>query len=411
MSKEKDREILRGLADRVAKIASLPVQTEKRRLWAALNGLKPERPMVAIDQICWNELNVGGVLDCLCEAPECRDYEQYFRRTLYQWEHFPVDMVVEPFVRVPKAIHNSGFGIDIEEITLATVESNDVRSHHYENQFHTLEDAEKIKSPIITHDPSESARRLDFANWLFGDLIETRSEGLDMYFSIWDVIAMWMGVQDALYAIVDEPEMIHAMVKRMADGYMSALDQLEAGGLLCYGQSLIHCTGAYSDELPAPGFDPKKPRTKDIWVFGLAQMFATCSPAMFNEFEIEYSIPIFERFGLVYYGCCDPLDGKMNEVRRIPNLRKISMSPWTNQERGAQEIGSSYVFSRKPNPSFLAMESFDIDLIRNDLLQTKDICKQNGCPFELILKDISTIKNDPKRLDLWADAAMRVACV
>ena len=45
---EKDRVILRELAARVAEIAALPVQEEKKRLWKALNGLKPERPMVTM---------------------------------------------------------------------------------------------------------------------------------------------------------------------------------------------------------------------------------------------------------------------------------------------------------------------------------------------------------------------------
>jgi hypothetical protein len=137
-------------------------------------------------------------------------------------------------------------------------------------------------------------------------------------------------------------------------------------------------------------------------------MFATVSPAMFEEYEIDYMIPIFERFGLVYYGCCDPLDGKMNEVRKIPHLRKISMSPWTNQERGAAEIGKDYVFSRKPNPAYLASTRFDEDLIRSDLLATKEICRKNGCPLEFILKDLSTVGRDPQRIWRWAKIATEV---
>jgi hypothetical protein len=190
---------------------------------------------------------------------------------------------------------------------------------------------------------------------------------------------------------------------------MLMLDQLEEQGLLCHSQSLVHCTGAFSDDLPAPGFNPEKPRTQDIWMFGLAQMFATVSPAMFEEYEIEYMMPIFDRFGLVYYGCCDPLDGKMKEVRKIPHLRKVSMSPWVNKERGAAEIHGDYVFSNKPNPAFVAVTSFDDALIRKDLTETRDICKRHGCPLEFIFKDISTVRNEPERLKKWAAIAMDVA--
>jgi hypothetical protein len=218
-----------------------------------------------------------------------------------------------------------------------------------------------------------------------------------------------MSVEGALYGLVDNPDMMHALTKRMADGYMSILDQLESGGLLCHSQSLVHCTGAWTDDLPAPGFNPEKPRTQDIWMFGLAQMFATVSPAMFEEYEIAYMAPIFERFGLVYYGCCDPMDGKMKEARKIPHLRKISMSPWANKERGAEEIGGDFVFSNKPNPAFIASTSFNEAMIRGDLAQTRDICTRYGCPLEFIFKDISTVHNQPMRLKQWADIAMEVA--
>jgi len=45
---------------------------------------------------------------------------------------------------------------------------------------------------------------------------------------------------------------------------------------------------------------------------------------------IDYAVQWYEKFGLVYYGCCEPLDGKIDIVREIPNLRKISMSPWVD---------------------------------------------------------------------------------
>ena len=45
-------------------------------LWRKLNGLKPERPMVMIDQVCWNEMNVDDELTLRCEDPECRGYEE-----------------------------------------------------------------------------------------------------------------------------------------------------------------------------------------------------------------------------------------------------------------------------------------------------------------------------------------------
>jgi hypothetical protein len=403
-----DVKVIRELAAQVAEIAALPVQEEKRRLWRKLNGLKPERPMVMIDQVCWNEMEIGDELALRCQDPECRGYEEILRQTLFQWNHFRVDMVVEPFFRVPMAITNTGFGINpMEEIAVMDA-TNSVVGHHYNNQFRSLEDLERVKIPQIIHDPRETERRLEVAHKLFDGLLDVMPWGMDPYLSLWDPISMWMSVESALYALVDQPELMHGLVGRMTDGYLSMLDQLEEQGLLCGPQSLIHCTGAYTDELPAPGYDPAKPRTRDRWMFGLAQMFSTVSPRMFKEFEVDYASRICARFGLVYYGCCDPLDGKMKQVRMIPNVRKISMSPWVNQERGAAEIRGDYVFSRKPSPAMLAFDDFDPEAVRRDLSATRDLCAKYNCPLELILKDISTVRYQPQRLFEWAKIAMQV---
>jgi len=377
-------------------------------LWRKLNARTPVRPLVMIDQVCWNEMNIGDELTLRCVEPECRGYEEYLRRTLYQWKHFPVDMVVEPFIRVPKAIHNTGFGISVQEDIAVTDPTNSVVGHKFVNQFQTEDDLQKIRMPRISHDPAETDRRMAVAHELFDGLLDVRLWGVDPYLSLWDPISTWMGVGNVLYALVDKPDFMHRLVGRVTEGYLSMLEQLEEQGLLCEPQSLIHCTGAYTDELPAPGYNPEKPRTKDLWMFGLAQMFSTVSPQMFKEFEVDYISRICARFGLVYYGCCDPLDGKMSEVRMIPNVRKISMSPWVNEERGAAQIGHDFVYSRKPSPALLAFDHFDPRLVREDLLATRKVCEKHSCPLEIILKDISTVRYQPKRLFQWAEVAIQV---
>jgi len=404
----RDKEIIHRLAAQVAEIAALPVQEQKREMWRKLNGLQPVRPMVIIDQVCWNEMNVNDELTLTCEDGECRMYEDHLRKQLYQWKHFPVDMVVEPFIRVHKAINNTGFQVAVQEEVAITDATNSVVGHAFINQFETDADLEKIKTPVVTHDAVETARRLEVAHELFDGTLEIFAQGADPYLSVWDPISSWMSVEDALYAMIDRPEYMLEMARRMVDGYLKMLDQLEEQGLLCHHQSTIHCTGAYTDELPAPGFTPERPRTKDIWMFGLAQMFSTVSPAMFEEFEIDMCMPIFERFGLVYYGCCDPLDHKMAEVRKIPNVRKISMSPWVDEELGASEINGNYVYSRKPNPALLAWPTFLEKEVREHLQTTVDACARHGCPLELILKDISTVNYEPQRLWKWAEIAMDV---
>lgn len=408
MPSKKDKIIVRELAKRVAEIANLPIQEEKRRLWRKLNGLKPERPMVMIDQVCWNEMNIDDELTLLCEDPQCRAYEGQMRRTLFQWQHFPVDMVIEPFIKVPKAVRDSGFGMQADEEVSVTDESNGVKGHAYNNQLKNDDDIEKVKMPEISYDLDETARRMAFASDLFGASIELKSWSFVPYVGIWDPITEWMGAQEVMMALVDRPEFMHQLAGKVSRGYLRKLDQLEALGILGGEQNVIHCTGAHTDELPAEGYDADKPRTQDRWMFGLAQILGSVSADMYEEFEVTHSSPICERFGLVYYGCCEPLHAKMDQVRKLPNVRKVSMSPWADQRRGAEEIGGDYVFSRKPNPALLASTCFDADAIRKDLIETRDICAAYGCPLEVTQKDISTVCYEPRRLFEWAKIAMEV---
>jgi len=49
-------------------------------------------------------------------------------------------------------------------------------------------------------------------------------------------------------------------------------------------------------------------------------------------------------------------------------------------------------------------------LVRKELTETLDICRENGTPCELILKDVSTVKYQPERLREWNKIAMELVC-
>jgi len=404
----RDRGILRGLAEQVAEIASLPVQQQAISLWKALNGLKPVRPMVMIDQVAWHEMDVDSELALQTEDDFCREIEITLRRTLYSWRHMRADMVVEPLVEIPKVIHGEGFGIQTMERTAVTDPRNEVVGHAYADQLETEEDLKKIREPEIALDEKATAEAEEKAHRIFDGLLTVRMQGRFPSFAPWDSIATWRTPEHAILDLVDRPEFMHRVVSRLTEVHLTLLDQLESQGLLGYGQRTIHCTGAYTDELPSPGFDPAQPRAKDLWTYGMAQIFSTVSPAMHRKFWLDYAGKWFSRFGLGYYGCCEPLDGKVEIIRNVPHVRKISMSPWADVERGAAKIGRDFVFSRKPSPAFLARDKWEPDQVEADLRHTVQACARHGCPVELILKDISTVHYQPQRLWEWADIARRV---
>jgi hypothetical protein len=123
------------------------------------------------------------------------------------------------------------------------------------------------------------------------------------------------------------------------------------------------------------------------------------------EFALSHEMRWLERWGLTYYGCCEPLDRKIEILRRVPNLRKISVSPWNNLDRIISGIGHDYVLSRKPNPAILARDTWQPEEARQEIQVFLD--QTRGLSVELIMKDISTVRYDPRRLWEWASLAMQ----
>jgi hypothetical protein len=404
-----DIAVLRGLASRVAEIAALPSQRETIELWKATNALRPVRPMVMIDQVPWHEMNVDDELTLRTEDAFARELETELRRTLYQWAHMRADMVVRPLIQVPKVITHDGFGASKVEETLAQDAQNDIVSHRYTDQFPEAGDERKIRSPTVTLDVAATAQREAAAHEALDGILDVQMQGLLPSYELWDQIVEMRTPELVLFDLADRPEHMMAIAEAWSAAWLAYLDRLESDGLLGYNQASIHCTGAFTDELPKDGFDPAKPRAKDLWTYGMAQILGSVSHTMSEEFELPFAARWYSRFGLGYYGCCDPLHNKIDLVRRIPNVRKISISPWANLEKAAERIGGDYVLSRKPNPAPLAMDSWDVEAALGEVRRSIEVTRSSGTPIEVILKDVSTVRREPQRLWDWERRAMQVA--
>ena len=74
-------------------------------------------------------------------------------------------------------------------------------------------------------------------------------------------------------------------------------------------------------------------------------------------------------------------------------------------EQCAEEIGTRFVYSAKANPANVAMPRLNEDVIREELRRITQCCEKNGCNYEIVLKDISTVSGQPENLDRWAQIA------
>lgn len=402
-----DRDILRGLAGQIAEIAALDIHIETERLYRAVNNLKMIRPVVLLDELPWNQLNVDGELTLKCEDAFLREVEQNMRRTLYRWNHCRGDMLVEPYYYLDRVIHIGDMGIKVQESTLSADGDNHIISHHYEDQLSTLESLDVLHVPEIMVDDVLTERRRVMLDGIFGDLLPIRLRGLTGagFYMPWDDLARWRGVEPIYVDLIDDPELLHAFMRRFVAIRKELLRREEELGLLDAHMPVLHCTPGLVDELPGE-LEGGHTTRKNLWGRGTAQMFASVSPAMHDEFEIEYAKEFFDGFGLVYYGCCEPLHDKIDIVKKLPNLRKLSITPWANVRRAAEQIGGDYVLSRKPNPASVAVPKLDEEALRRDILETLTICRETGTPCEFILKDISSVYYNPMNLTRWEQVVM-----
>ncbi|NQU11855.1 hypothetical protein HQ590_13760, partial [bacterium] len=290
--------------------------------------------------------------------------------------------------------------------------TNSVVSHQYADQIPDDAALDKMALPTVTVDDALDRRHLATAHEIFDGILDVRlvgpAWGYSLHGGMWDQITCLRSAERVLYDLADRPDFCHRLINHFVRRMSHIVDQYEALGLFDVDAPLVHCTGAYTDELPAADYDGKIARAKDVWIFGLGQVFSTVSPAMHDEFEIQPARPLLERFGLCYYGCCDPLDRKIHIVRQIKNVRKISISPWADAERAASQIAADYVFSAKPNPALLATDQFDEELVRKELTHIVATCRQYRTPCELILKDVSTVRHQPERLTAWDRIAKEI---
>jgi hypothetical protein len=210
-----------------------------------------------------------------------------------------------------------------------------------------------------------------------------------------------------LIDLIDRPDFTRQIVIKLRDITIDSVRQCEQLGLLDDCLQYVHCTGAYTKNLPK--VENGVVTSKNVWAFGMSQIFNSVSREMHEAFDIDLLMPLYEMFGLMYYGCCEPLHDKIDIVRRIGNVRKISMSPWADVNKGAEGISGDYVFSLKPRPTLIGNGKFEAILIKEQLEAAKDACRRYETPCEFILKDVSTVQNKLEFLDMWNDLAMEVA--
>lgn len=400
-----ERTVLRELAKQVAQAAALPIMNTRRRLWKNFNALKPERPMILVyPEGSWNEIKANWQFQCTSQA--AKSAEDHLRMVLWTHQHMDTDHVVEAEFNVHKAIHSTGWGL--ESKWHSSEQSKGAGT--FDPVLHTSDDLKKMHFPKITHDQAASEANFQAFDELFGDILKVKLCGKDhISFHLISHYSHLRGLEQTMMDMYECPEFLHECLSFLEEGERHVTEQyLELGLFDLNNASPYHSSGGttYTDELPAKDYAGKV-RLKDLWASAETQEYALVSPQMHEEFALQYEKRLLAPFGLNGYGCCEDLTNKLDYVFQIPNIRRLSMSPWANVEKCAQRLKGDYIFSWKPHPAHLA-GIFKPDMIRQYIRNTVEICRDNGCVLEMILKDTHTCSGQPERFTQWTTIARQV---
>ena len=411
---EKDKSIIRNLAKKIAEIASLPVHQEKRDMWIRINRLERVRPLIhvqAIDASIWVELIPDEQLQTTDAF--CRSQEMALRKKIYCWENFPDDRVVDDVVVCPIVIRgdsrSTGFGMKVN------MERPEMKfgAGHFKNTIEKESDIDKIQTnPQVWVDWEQTERNYERLCNVYDGTLRVEKRGPNFFWlTVMDTFIQWRGIEQMFVDLIERPKWIHEALERITLGHLSSIEQIEKLNVLSLsnGNTSLGSGGyAWTDQLPQPDFDGEHVRLKDLWVRCATQIFTEgISPEMHDEFAIQYEKRLLERFGLSTYGCCEPLHNKMRFIRKIKNLRRVSMSPWVDIEVASAEVGKDYVYTHKPNPTIVSMESWHPELARAEIRDAFEKTRDNI--VEVNLQDLHTVRYEPHRLTEWTQIALQLA--
>jgi len=406
--KQHDIDILRRLGEKRVKLAGSPENLERKRLWYKLDEGNPERPMVLIHPE--ENKDVNDPLNAMveCEDGFLRSIESALRRDVYHFEELKDDHVIEPYVNLRWNVSSTGYGVDV--VRHSANEEGISGSQSWDAPIKDLDkDFGLLKHRIFSVDRDATLKNKEALETVFKDILPVRIHGKYGNGARLTAHAIELvGLENLMLFMYDNPEGLHRLMGFLRDDLLNYVNWLEDEGLysLNNGNDPIGSGSlGYTKALPCPDWKTgNKVRMIDQWYFSDSQETVGVSAEMLSEFVLPYVKTLTDKFGKVYYGCCEPLHDRINMImEKIPNISRVSVSPWANEEIMARELDKRAVYSRKPNPSLISAEEFNEDLIRKDLRNTLSVAK--NCNVEIIMKDIHTLRNHPERAARWVEMA------
>ncbi|MBQ2956177.1 MAG: hypothetical protein IJE08_06935 [Clostridia bacterium] len=392
MISAKDREILRERARIHLEYANSPENAAILRKWEALGQGRRETPTVRL--LFSNFPNEVVEPRLKCEGEGARRIEARLLSALVGRELFDDDTPISPTYDIKWNTWVRPFRIDYK-LTRSTIARN---GFHIDPVIEDLErDKEKLLGGFFGADKEGTQREIDLANDLFGDILPVRMVMGSLTGGITNPLVHLMGMEQYYMAMYDYPDELHEVMDKATSVYEEYYDFLEREGLLlptCGISPVAQESFAFNSELPETGVTS----TNQCWGFLESQETHAVSPETYGEFAYPYQDRLVKRYGLLSYGCCERVDAIWEKyLSKWPNLRKLSVSPFNDEERVGEYLrGTNVVYYSKPRAEFVTNPGpLDEAALREYF---KGVCHAaSGCLFEMAQREVGTIFGDAQR--------------
>lgn len=389
----KDRERLRSLARKQLEYANAPENDIILKKWDALAKGRRETPTV---RLLFSNFPHEVITPRLqCTGKMARKVEAHLLETLVGRELFGDDTPIAPTFDVKWNTWVEPFGIQPQR-TRASGEN--AMGFHIDPVIEDLETGlDKLRGGHFGVDRESTQEYMKFAENAFGDILPVRMIQPGLTGAITNPLVALMGMESYYFAMYDNPDELHEVMDMATTVYEQYYDFLEKEKLLlptCGISPVAQESFAFNSELPTENVI----KTTQCWGFLESQETTAVSTDMFGEFVFPYQDRLVKRFGLLSYGCCERVDAIWPEyLSKWKNLRKLSVSPFNNEEQVGEYLrGSNVVYYSKPRAEFVTHPGpLNEEALREYF---KGVCRAaSGCLFEIAQREVGTIFGDYDR--------------
>lgn len=392
-----DKNRLRELASYQMEIAMSPHNQQLKEEWYRHHRFEKGRPMIHIEWWTFAQDLLPQRLQC--QSEQARSIETQLYKNFLNQTVFHDDVVVPNYFPIHWKTNFELFDLPAQVIHPSSEGASSL-GHQFTHQISDFaKDVPTLKPSTFSVDKKSTLDYQHLIEDTFGDLLPTKIT-MDCLYSVpTQKIVHLMGMESMFFAMYDYPELFKEFMSRIAEDYISYFKWLEkeklllptvdgeflGNGSFCFDTSLKNTIDSLT--------------TQDVWGFMDSQETVGISKEMFAEFIFPAYKKISSLFGRLSYGCCEPVDQIWeNCLSTLDNLRKVSISPWCNEEAMGNYLKNKpVIYFRKPSPNFLGVSStFDENAFRKHIQDTFRFTKD--CQLEFAQRDVYTIHHDEAKV-------------